>query len=85
MVGWLRISGWKTITPQNILKVGRLEAEILFELIQYSSMLGVWDAVDGVALGYENIDDYESYPESRLHFHFGDTIKDVENKLYEKI
>jgi hypothetical protein len=28
----------------------------------------VWDAVDGViALGYENIDDYESYPESRLH------------------
>jgi hypothetical protein len=31
------------------------------------------DAVDGViALGYEN-DDYESYPESRLHFHFGDT------------
>jgi hypothetical protein len=45
----------------------------------------VWDAVDGViALGYENIDDYESYPESRLHFHFGDTIKDVENKLYEK-
>jgi hypothetical protein len=24
------------------------------------------DAVDGVALGYENIDDYESYPESRL-------------------
>jgi hypothetical protein len=49
-------------------------------------MLGVWDAVDGViALGYENIDDYESYPESRLHFHFGDTIKDVENKLYEKI
>jgi hypothetical protein len=73
--------------PQReyIKKVGRLEAEILFELIQYSSMLGVWDAVDGViALGYENIDDYESYPESRLHFHFGDTIKDVENKLYEK-
>jgi hypothetical protein len=47
-------------------------------------MLGVWDAVDGViALGMRilmimkvilNLD----------YIHFGDTIKDVENKLYEK-
>jgi hypothetical protein len=47
-------------------------------------MLGVWDAVDGViALGMRILM-IKSYPESRLHFHFGDTIKDVENKLYEK-
>jgi hypothetical protein len=45
----------------------------------------VWDAVDGVVIALGMSIDYESYPESRLHFHFGDTIKDVENKLYEKI
>lgn len=68
-----------------IKKVGRLETSITFELIQYSTTLAVWDAIDGIiALGYENIDDYQTYPETRLHFHFGDKIKEVEDKLYEK-
>lgn len=68
-----------------IKKVGQLETEIVFELIQNSDTLAVWDAVDGIiALAYENINSYDEYPESRLHFHFGELVKDVEDKLYEK-
>lgn len=68
-----------------IKKVGMLETDIVFELIQDSDTLAVWDAIDGIiAMAYENIDDYDTYPESRLHFHFGDKLKDIEDKLYEK-
>jgi hypothetical protein len=35
-------------------------------------------------MAYENINDYDTYPETRLHFHFGDKLKDIEDKLYEK-
>lgn len=67
-----------------IKKVGVLETELNFDLIQNSDTFAVWDAIDGViALAYENINTYESYPEHRLHFHFGLPIKDVESKLYE--
>jgi len=34
-------------------------------------------------LAWENINAYDSYPEKRLCFKFGETIKDVEDKLYE--
>ena len=65
--------------------VGMLETDIVFELIQDSDTLAVWDAIDGIiAMAYENINDYDTYPETRLHFHFGDKIKDIEDKLYEK-
>ena len=68
-----------------IKKVGVLETDIVLELIQDSDTLAVWDAVDGViALAYENINGYDTYPESRLHFHFGEKIKEIEDKLYEK-
>ena len=54
-------------------------------VIQESDTFSVWDSVDGVvALGWENMDEYEEYPEKRLAFHFGEAIKDVEVKLYEK-
>ncbi len=70
----------------NFIKVvGVLETDIILELIQDSDTLAVWDAVDGViALAYENINHYDKYPESRLHFHFGEKIKEIEDKLYEK-
>ena len=29
-------------------------------------------------------DDYDEYPESRIFFKFGDTLEDVEDKLYER-
>ena len=68
-----------------IKKVGRLESELNLDVIQNSDTFAVWDAVDGViALAWENINAYESYPEKRLCFRFGEVIKDVEEKLYEK-
>ena len=68
-----------------IVNVGRLESELRIDVIQNSDTFAVWDAVDGViALAWENINAYDSYPEHRLCFKFGDTIKDVEVKLYEK-
>ena len=68
-----------------IKKVGHLEADLKLDVIQNSDTFAVWDAVDGViSLGWENINAYDSYPEKRLCFRFGETIKDVEDKLYEK-
>ena len=70
---------------QFIKKVGRLESELKLDVIQNSDTFAVWDAVDGViALAWENINAYDSYPEKRLCFKFGETIKIVEDKLYEK-
>lgn len=68
-----------------IKKVGRLESELILDVIQESDTFAVWDAIDGViALAWENINAYDAYPESRLCFKFGETIKEVEDKLYEK-
>jgi hypothetical protein len=68
-----------------IKRVGRLESELKLDVIQNSDTFAVWDAVDGViALAWENINDYDSYPEHRICFKFGDSIKTIENILYEK-
>lgn len=68
-----------------IKKVGRLESELKLDVIQNSDTFAVWDAVDGViSLAWENINAYESYPEKRICFRFGEPIKEVEDKLYEK-
>jgi len=70
----------------NFIKnVGRLESELNLEVIQNSDTFAVWDAIDGViALSWENINAYDSYPEKRLCFKFGETLEEVEAKLYEK-
>jgi len=68
-----------------IKKVGRLESELKLDVIQNSDTFAVWDAIDGViALAWENINAYDSYPDKRLCFKFGEPLKDVEGKLYEK-
>jgi len=68
-----------------IKKVGRLESELKLDVVQNSDTFAVWDAVDGViALAWENINAYDSYPEKRLCFKFGEPIKIVEDRLYEK-
>lgn len=65
--------------------VGRLESELKLDVVQDSSMFAVWDAVDGViALAWENIDAYDSYPDKRICFTFGEELKSVKDKLYEK-
>lgn len=66
-------------------KVGRIESELILDVVQDSDTFAVWDAVDGIiALGWENIDAYNNYPDHRICFSFGETIKNVEAKLYEK-
>lgn len=66
-------------------KVGKLVTDLKFDLIQNSDTFAVFDAVDGViALGWENLLDYDEYPEVRLYFKFGDSIANVEDRLYEK-
>ena len=58
--------------------------DLKFKLVQNSSEFAVWDAVDGViSLAWEDMEDYDDYPENRVAFHFGQLIKDVEDKLYE--
>jgi hypothetical protein len=70
----------------NFIKmVGRLESELKLDVVQNSDTFAVWDAVDGViALAWENINAYDSYPEKRLCFTFGENKESVEEKLYEK-
>jgi hypothetical protein len=66
-----------------IKKVGRLESVLKLDVVQNSDTFAVWDAVDGViALAWENINSYDSYPDKRLCFKFGEPIKGVEDKLY---
>jgi hypothetical protein len=67
-------------------KVGKVSTDIIkLDLIQYSDTFSVWDSIDGiVALGWENIDDYDEAPEYRIFFKFGDKLEVVEEKLFNK-
>lgn len=85
---WDRFPASGQPAPPNdvfIKQVGRLESQLKLDVIQDSDTFGVWDAVDGViALAWENVNDYDKYPNTRLYVRFGDEIKKVEGKLYEK-
>lgn len=63
-----------------------VRTKIKFDLVQQCCCFGMQDCMDGiVALAYENIDDYESYPDDgRLVFNFGESYFDVESKLAMK-
>ena len=68
-----------------IKKVGRLESELMLDVVQNSDTFAVWDSIDGViALAWENINNYETYPDKRISFRFGESNAEVEDKLYEK-
>jgi hypothetical protein len=55
------------------------------DLIQHSSVYALWDAVDNiVCLAWENISDYDTYPDKRLAFMFGEPMQTTIDKLYEK-
>ena len=65
--------------------MGRLVTELKFDLVQESGSHSVWDSIDKViAMGFENMFDYEEYETNRLVFHFGDTAENIINKLYER-
>lgn len=68
-----------------IKKVGILESDVEFEFAQDNTCFCLWDAMDQIiALAYEDITSHTVYPDNRLVFHFGETQKEVEVKLYER-
>jgi hypothetical protein len=71
---------------QFIDAVGRIETdEFSLICIQDSDTFSVWDAVDGVvALCWEDITEYEEYPQNRLKFFFGDDMSIIKDSLYAK-
>jgi hypothetical protein len=71
---------------EHIKKVGILKnSKLKMELIQNSDFFSFFDAVDKViALGWEMDDDLDFDRITRLVFHFGMTLKEVEDKLYER-
>jgi len=75
-------------SPPNselINEVGVLTTEFKFTLVQNSDTFSFWDSVDGVvSIGWEDMSGYDEYPESRLHFEYGEDIESIKDKLYEK-
>ena len=69
-----------------IQKVGILSrSNIKLELVQNSDYFGMEDALDKVvALGWEVFDEDDMVEKERLVFHFGEKLKEVENKLYSR-
>jgi hypothetical protein len=86
--------GWDAYPASNnpeppaqkfIKKSGALIGDLKLQIVQESDSFAMWDAVDGIiALAWENLEGYDEYPEKRLFFSFGEDIKSVESKLYEK-
>jgi len=68
-----------------IQKVGVLsQSTIKLELVQNSDYFGMEHALDKIiSLGWE-ISEEDEIGEDRLVFHFGEKLKDVENKLYAR-
>ena len=73
---------------QYIKKVGVLRnVNIDLHLIQDSDFFGVYDSIDGViSLAWENEDSDSIINDKfkRLVFGYGDSVKSVEDKLYER-
>ncbi len=71
-------------SDEYITEVHIVKTKIKFDLIQNSCCFSIGDSLDNIiALAWENIDDYESYPDERgrIFFMFGETFEKVENKL----
>jgi hypothetical protein len=71
---------------QYIKKVGVLkDSGVEFTLIQNSDFFSLTDALDGViCLAWETDNDERPLTQKRMVFRFGDTEKDVKDKLYER-
>ena len=69
-----------------ITEVKRLATIIPFGLAQKNSCFSMQDCVDGiVALAWEDMSDYEEYPEPiRLIFKYGESFEKVEDKLAQR-
>ena len=73
--------------PDDVFSEGWGEkTDMMLDLAQDNSCFSMQDARDNiVALAYENIDNYEEYPEEgRIVIHFGESIDEVEKKLAKR-
>ena len=66
--------------------VKELKTDMILDLAQDNSCFSMQDARDNiVALAYENIDNYEEYPEEgRIVIHFGESIDEVEKNFAKR-
>lgn len=71
------------IDLNKIKKICIVKTTIEFDLIQDNRCFSFKQAMDGVvSLCFENIDDYDEYPEDgRLVFMFGEPLEEVQRKL----
>ena len=74
------------VDDKYIYEVHIVKTKIRLDLIQDNCCFSISDCYDGIiALAWENVDDYDEYPEEgRIFFRFGETIEDVERKLAVK-
>lgn len=72
--------------PNNKNKIFSMISEKPLSIITDNLCLGMKHAIDGVvALAWEDISDYEEYPEDgRLILFYGETLENVKNILHEK-
>lgn len=68
---------------EYITEIHKIRTKIKFDLVQDNCCFSMQDCMDGIiSLAWENIDEYEEYPEDgRLVFNFGESYDDVERKL----
>jgi hypothetical protein len=66
--------------------VGRFETDkFKLKCINTSDSFAVWDAVDGVvAMAWEDITEYQEYPEDRIKFFYGDELSTITDLLYDR-
>ena len=73
-----------TPSEEYLTEIHTVKMKIKLDLIQDNCCFGFQDCADGIiALAWENMDDYDEYPEERgrLFFKFGETIEKTEEKL----
>ena len=71
---------------EYVTKIFIVKMKIKLELIQDNCCFGFQDCADSIiALAWEDISNYDEYPEDgRIFFKFGETYDEVENKLAMK-
>lgn len=64
----------------------KMNTSLRLDLAQENSCFSMQDSIDGIIpLAWENIDEYEEYPdEGRLILRFGETYNEIEKKLKNK-
>ena len=69
---------------QFIKRVGKMISNLKLHVVQDSDSFAMWDCVDGIiCLAWESIDEYDTYPDKRLAFMFGEPLQNTIDKLYE--